>query len=64
MREVVVEVIGDADKGVLIVDETGFLKKGHALARGCQGSIGHCNTFGEVVLEWRRMRMLLLRPDF
>ncbi|MCQ4122089.1 IS701 family transposase [Rhodococcus tibetensis] len=28
VREVVVETIGDADKGVLIVDETGFLKKG------------------------------------
>jgi SRSO17 transposase len=28
VRDAVVEVIGDPDRGVLIVDETGFLKKG------------------------------------
>lgn len=29
VREVVVEAIGDEEAGVLIVDETGFLKKGN-----------------------------------
>ena len=28
VRDAVVEVLGDPDRGVLIVDETGFLKKG------------------------------------
>ena len=27
LRDAVVEVLGDAERGVLIVDETGFLKK-------------------------------------
>lgn len=43
VREVVVETIGDADKGVLIVDETGFLKKGTksaGVARQYSGTAG------------------------
>jgi SRSO17 transposase len=32
LRDAVVEVLGDAERGVLIVDETGFLKKGVRLA--------------------------------
>jgi SRSO17 transposase len=28
LRDAVVEVLGDAERGALIVDETGFLKKG------------------------------------
>ena len=43
VREVVVETIGDADKGVLIIDETGFLKKGTrsaGVARQYSGTAG------------------------
>ncbi|AWK76104.1 hypothetical protein CBI38_31700 (plasmid) [Rhodococcus oxybenzonivorans] len=43
VREVLVETIGDADKGVLIVDETGFLKKGTrsaGVARQYSGTAG------------------------
>ncbi|MDH6283994.1 IS701 family transposase [Prescottella agglutinans] len=43
VREVIVETIGDADKGVLIVDETGFLKKGTrsaGVARQYSGTAG------------------------
>uniref|UniRef100_UPI0035AC20FD IS701 family transposase n=1 Tax=Rhodococcus tibetensis TaxID=2965064 RepID=UPI0035AC20FD len=43
VREVAVETIGDADKGVLIVDETGFLKKGTrsaGVARQYSGTAG------------------------
>ncbi|EID80462.1 transposase [Rhodococcus opacus RKJ300 = JCM 13270] len=52
VREVVVETIGDADKGVLIVDETGLLKKGTrsaGVARQYSGTAGriensHCSS--------------------
>lgn len=43
VREVVVETIGNADKGALIVDETGFLKKGTrsaGVARQYSGTAG------------------------
>ena len=43
VREVVVEAIGDAERGVLIVDETGFLKKGTksaGVARQYSGTAG------------------------
>ncbi|WP_435876305.1 IS701 family transposase [Saccharopolyspora shandongensis] len=43
VREVVTEAIGDAERGVLIVDETGFLKKGTqsaGVARQYSGTAG------------------------
>jgi SRSO17 transposase len=43
VREVVVECLGDAERGVLIVDETGFLKKGTksaGVARQYSGTAG------------------------
>lgn len=43
VRDVVVECLGDADRGVLIVDETGFLKKGvrsAGVARQYSGTAG------------------------
>ncbi|MCT7294403.1 transposase, partial [Rhodococcus sp. PAE-6] len=43
VREVVVEAIGDEKTGVLIVDETGFLKKGNrsaGVARQYSGTAG------------------------
>ncbi len=43
VREVVAEAIGDAERGVLIVDETGFLKKGTqsaGVARQYSGTAG------------------------
>lgn len=43
VREVVAETIGDAGTGVLIVDETGFLKKGTrsaGVARQYSGTAG------------------------
>ena len=47
LREVVVETIGDADKDVLIVDETGLLKKGTrsaGVARQYSGTAGRIET--------------------
>ena len=43
LREYVVEYLGDAQTGVLIVDETGFLKKGEksvGVALQCTGTAG------------------------
>src|SRR5690349_21562707 len=43
VRDVVVECLGDAERGVLIVDETGFLKKGTksaGVARQYSGTAG------------------------
>ena len=43
VREIVVETIGDETSGVLIVDETGFLKKGSTsagVARQYSGTAG------------------------
>ncbi|WP_376772280.1 transposase, partial [Amycolatopsis echigonensis] len=43
VRDVVVECLGDAGRGVLIVDETGFLKKGTksaGVARQYSGTAG------------------------
>nr|AIU93554.1 hypothetical protein LRS1606.120 [Rhodococcus sp. NS1] len=45
LREVVVEAIGDEASGVLIVDETGFFKKGNksaGAARQYSGTAGAC----------------------
>ncbi|WZU35799.1 IS701 family transposase ISRhosp2 (plasmid) [Rhodococcus ruber] len=45
MREIVIETIGDANSGVLIVDETGFVKKGTrsaGVARQYSGTAGAC----------------------
>jgi SRSO17 transposase len=43
LRDAVVEVLGDAERGVLIVDETGFLKKSVRLAWA-----GNCGTAGRI----------------
>jgi SRSO17 transposase len=43
LREYVVELLGDEESGVLITDETGFLKKGHksvGVARQYTGTAG------------------------
>jgi SRSO17 transposase len=46
LREYVVEHLGDARSGVLIVDETGFLKKG---SKSCGVARQYVGTAGEVV---------------
>src|SRR3712207_5365483 len=43
LRAYVIEHLGDAASGVLIVDETGFLKQG---ARSCGGARQSCGTAG------------------
>ena len=48
LREYVVEHLGDEDSGVLIVDETGFLKKGKEVRWGSPPVHGHGGQEGEL----------------
>ena len=59
VREVVVETIGDETSGVLIVDETGFLKKGSTcagVARQYSGTAGRIENSRESGCSWRTPR--------
>lgn len=44
VRDAVVEHIGDPVRGVLILDETGFLKKGGPVGGGGPAVLGDCRT--------------------